>query len=393
MDKYGITKDGFRRKDYNNILSSMESKSRELFGESVNLSERSPLGMFIQNIAWELKDIWQVAEDTYNSGYVDTAEGISQDSVGKYIAITRNVAQQATGIITVTGDKDTLIPTGFKISTEATELTFEILESKVIEGSGTVDIPIIAVLPGLEGNVPANTITRIVNPISGVKTVTNIDTTRDGTNTETDADFRERYYRSISRGGSSTRESVEAALLDMDNVTDAFVEENETMEFAGDIPPKALAPYVFGGVDEDIAQVILSSKAGGIRSYGTTEILAKDSKGIEHTIGFTRPTVKDIYIKLIVTKGSGYIGDLEVKRAVLSYVGGQGEEGITYKGVSLGEPVIISRIIGRTSLQGVEDISVELSLDGVTYSTSNIAIDTKEIARTDIDKVVILYVE
>lgn len=393
MDRFGITKDGFKRKDYNEIISSMESKSKELFSESVNLSERSPLGMFLQNIAWELKDIWQLAEDTYNSGYVDTAEGMAQDSVGKYIAITRNVAQRATGVLKVNGSKGTIISIGFRVSTEATELTFETLESKIIGESGAVDIPIMAINPGLEGNVPANTITRIVNPVSGVNEVTNINPTENGIDTETDAEFRERYYRSVSRGGSSTRESVEAALLDMDNVTDAFVEENDTMEYKGDIPPKSLAPYVFGGTDEDIAQTILNAKAGGIVSFGDVQVLAKDNKDVEHMIGFTRPAVKDIHIKLEITKGNGYIGDLEVTRAVLAYIGGQGEEGVTYKGLRLGEDVAISRIIAAASLQGVKDVSVSVSTDGINYVSQNIMLDKKEIARTDIDKVVISYVE
>ena len=50
----GLSKFGFRRKTYNEILEDMEARAKELFGESVNLSERSPLGMFLQTIAWEL---------------------------------------------------------------------------------------------------------------------------------------------------------------------------------------------------------------------------------------------------------------------------------------------------------------------------------------------------
>lgn len=386
MDRFGVTENGFRRKGYLDIISDMEARARELYGEDVNLSERSPLGLFLKNIAWELQEIWQLGEDTYNSAFVDTSEGISQDNVGKYIAIQRKAAQKANGIVVIEGTKGTVIPRGFVVSTEATAILFETVEGKTIGENGTIEIPIQAINPGLNGNVPANTITKIVNPIAGVNSVINPEETEGGTDTEADAEFRERYYRSVSIGGSSTRESVEAALLNMENVVDAFVEENETMEYIGDIPPKSLAPYVFGGDDEEIARTILLSKAGGIRSYGTTEVLVEDSKGIEHIIGFTRPIIKEVYVRLTVTKGTGYVGDDVVKEAVLKYIGDN-----INKGLKLGEDVIVSRIIGVTSLQGVEDIMVELSLDGEVYSSSNIAVDTKEIARTSIDKVVVNY--
>jgi uncharacterized phage protein gp47/JayE len=391
LDRFGVTANGFKRKGYLDILGSMETKAKELYGEDINLSERSPLGLFLKNIAWELQEIWQLGEDVYNSGYVDTAEGISQDNVGKYIAISRKSAQKAKGTIIIEGTKGTTIPKGFIVSTEATEIMFETVEDKLIDEDGVIEIPILSTVPGLIGNVPANTITKIVNPIAEVNRAYNPEATKDGTDIEKDAEFRQRYYRSVSMGGSSTRESVEAALLNLVNVTDAFVEENETMEYIGDIPPKSLAPYVFGGENEEIARTILLSKSGGIRSYGTTEVIVKDSKDREHTIGFTRPTVKNIFVKLTITKGRGYAGDIEVIKAVLNYIGGQGEEGISYKGLKLGEDVVISKIIGATDLQGVEDISVELSLDGEIYSNSNISIDTKEIARTSFDKVVISY--
>lgn len=387
MDKlFGVISNGFKRKTYQDILSSMEAKARELYGEDVNLSERSPLGLFLKNIAWELKDIWQLGEDVYNSAYVDSAENIQLDNVSKYITISRKSAQYAKGTIVVEGTKGAVIPQGFRVSTGATEILFETINSATIAADGKVEVPIIAILPGEKGNVPANTITIIVNPLAGIDSVYNPTDTEGGTDTEKDVELRDRYYRSVSRGGSSTRESVEAALLDMENVADAFVEENETIEYIGDIPPKCLAPYVFGGEDEEIAKTILLSKAGGIRSYGTTEVLVKDSKGIDHIIGFTRPAIKEIYIRLTITKGTGYVGDDIVKIAVLKYIG----DGVN-KGLRLGEDVIVSRIIGVTSLQGVEDITVELSLDGETYLSSNIKIDTKEIGRTSIGKVVINY--
>ncbi len=389
---FGLTKDGVKIKKYPDLIESMENKAKQLYGEDVNLSERSPLGLFLKNIAWELKDLWQLGQDVYYSAYVDFAEGFSLDNTGKIITIERKPAQKANGTITIFGESKTNIPKGFKISTDM--VVFETTISSVIGDNGKIEIPIVAIEPGENGNVPANTITKIVNPIPGVDSITNLEQTQGGREIEEDYEFRERYYRSLSKGGSSTREAVEAALLDMSNVVDAFVDENETNEYINDIPPHSLAPYVFGGNDEDIAKTILKAKAGGIRSYGLTEERIKDNKGVEHTIGFTRPSVKNIYVKLNIVKDSFYPGDDVVTRAVLNYVGGEDKDGVSYKGLKLGEKVVISKIMANVMcLKGTSDIEVEISLDGETYQPTNIEIEKNEIAKTDYNKVVINYVE
>ena len=393
-NQFGVTADGFKRKSYNDILSNLQARAREVFGNDINLSNTSFLGMWLQNEAWEIAELWELAEDVYYSPFVDFSEGLSLDSTGKYIAISRKPAQKSKGAITIEGREGTSIPKGFRVGNKELDIVFETTENKVIGDTRIIDIPIASINPGLNKNVPTNTLVKMVNPISGVDAVYNKDITTGGADTETDKEFRERYYRSISRGGSSTRESVEAALLDMNNVTDALVEENDTMEYIDDIPPKSLAPYVFGGEDEDIAKVILESKAGGIRSYGSTEVQVEDSKGVYHTIGFTRPIVKDIYVKLNIAKDKGYLGDDVVIRAVLNYIGGEDAEGISYKGLKLGENVVISKIMASVMcLQGIKDIGVEIGSDGETYQFSNIEIAKKEIAKTRYDKVVINHVE
>lgn len=393
INKFGVTKDGFNRKNYTDILSNLQARARETYGENINLTNTSFLGMHLQNEAWEIAEMWELAEDVYYSAFIDSNEGISQDNTGKYITISRKPAQKSKGFIAVVGNEGTRVRKGFRVATKELEKVFETIEEGIISESGTIILPIQSILPGLEMNVGHMAIVEIVNPISGVTEVYNSDITVDGVDIETDKDFRERYYRSVSRGGSSTRESVEAALLDMDNVTDAFVEENETMEFIDDVPPKSLAPYVFGGEDEDIAQVILSAKAGGIRSYGTTEILVTDSKGEEHTIGFTRPLVKDIYINISITKDKGYPGEDTVTRAVLNYIGGEDKDGIAYKGLKLGENVVITKLLSSVMcLEGIKDIEVEISTDNIDFVSTNIEIAKKEIAKTKFDKVVINYV-
>lgn len=349
--------------------------------------------MWLQNEAWELATMWELAEDVYFSPFIDYNEGLSQDGTGKYIAITRKPATRSKGIITIEGEQGFSVPKGFRIGNKDLSIIFETTQRGVFETTGEIDIPIESIGLGVEQNVPPNTLIKIVNPIDGLYGVYNKEATMDGAGIETDSEFRERYARSSSRGGSSTRVSVEATILDMVEVVDAFVIENDSMDPLGDIPPKSLAPYVFGGDDTEIAEVILSAKAGGIRSYGDTEITVEDSKGAEHIIGFTRPNVIDLYVKLNITKDSGYPGDAVATRAILNYIGGEDSDGLYYKGLRLGEDVVIAKVSSSVMcLQGIKDLEVGISTDGINYSQTNLAIAQNEIVQTMHDRIVINYV-
>ena len=53
MTDFGLTKHGFRPTRYSAIISEMESRARELFGNDINLSESSPLGMLVRLNSWD----------------------------------------------------------------------------------------------------------------------------------------------------------------------------------------------------------------------------------------------------------------------------------------------------------------------------------------------------
>ena len=51
-DNWGLTERGFLRPSYADLLDAFEVKAKELFGSTVNLSVRSPLGIFLRIFAW-----------------------------------------------------------------------------------------------------------------------------------------------------------------------------------------------------------------------------------------------------------------------------------------------------------------------------------------------------
>jgi len=89
---YGLTKDGFKRKPYTVILEEKQERAKDLFGEDIDLSERSPLGLYIQTDAWEESILWEQMEHVYYAAFIDDAEGKQLDALVKFIGLFRRPA-------------------------------------------------------------------------------------------------------------------------------------------------------------------------------------------------------------------------------------------------------------------------------------------------------------
>ncbi len=373
---FGLTAAGFMRKRYNDIVNSKYQRARDLFGNDVNLDDTSPLAVFIKVNAWEESIMWEALEELYNSAYVDSAEGVSLDRVAQFIGIMRQAAVKATGEIEVLGDYDTVVPIGFQVET-ADGVQFVVTEEGTISG-GDVVVPIEAVEGGTDGNVPDSTIVVIVTPLPGIDSVENLAATTGGIDIETDTNLRERYQRSVAQPGSSTAASIEATLLDVDSVIDAICRVNDTMDDpdADDIPAKSIAPVVYGGDDQDIAEAIFDVKAAGIQSAAVppdpdplaVEVTITDSRGVDHVIGFARPEEIDIYVDAELSVNDNYPldGDDQVEAAILLYI----------NELNLGDDVIYTKIIAEIqTVPGIVDITtLGIGIAPAPVGTSNISI-------------------
>ncbi|ALS27203.1 baseplate J-like protein [Paenibacillus sp. 32O-W] len=376
---------GFRRPQYADLVSDMEADARARYGDDVNTSERSVLGILLRLFAWFLSKVWQSMENTYYSSYVNTAEGVQLDRLGPYVGITRKLETWATGTIQLTGTPDHTEPGGFRVETPA-GVVFETIEDIVLDGNGVGSGEIRALEPGTIGNVAANTITVISNPNANIMSVTNPQPTSGGQNKETDQEFRERFVLSVSGGGAATIDSIRSALLRTPGVRAAVVIENNTMSTdAAGRPPKSFEAYVLGGAPAEIGQTILDTKAAGIESYGTESVVINDISGNPHTIRFSYAEEVQVHVRVTVRTNNQYPadGDVQVESAIIRYVGGEDYDGQLYVGLNMGDDVIHSRIIAAVyKVNGIEDATVELSTDGTTWTQANVSIDQQEVAQT-----------
>ncbi|MFF0831032.1 baseplate J/gp47 family protein [Brevibacillus sp. NPDC003359] len=382
---------GFKRKRFADLFAEMEAKTKEVFGEKINTSERSPLGIILRLFAWGLNLLWQQLENVYNSAYVDKAIGRNLEYVGKYVGIKIRGAEKAKGHVIVRGDPGIPIARGSRFSTR-TNIVFETTEEATIQAAGEVSVPIQALLSGPIGNVPISAIEVVVNPTIGISSVINTVTITGGRAKETDTEFRQRYDRSVSSGGSSTVESIVATLLALPGMRDCLVEENDSMLTVDDIPPKSIAPFVFGGEDEQIAKAIHSTKAAGIRSWGETEVQVTDSKRKSHIIGFTRPKQVSVFVSVTLETNQNFPinGKDLIRAALIQYIGGQDEDGTIYSGVGLGQDVIYTKAISALyKVEGIADAQLRLGVDPSALSANNVEIGPRQVAETDSLKVVV----
>ena len=209
---WGLTDAGFRRPTYAELLDALEYKARELFGSKANLTVRSPLGIFLRIYAWMLNLLFSTLEDVYNSRFVDTAVGHSLYNLGRAIGLRLLGAQKAVGYLTFTGEIGTEVPEGYLAETIAGQQYITLQSGVILDGS--ITLPASAVVAGPDGNTDAGTITIITNPKTGITSVSNAASFEGGRNTETDDEFRARYYVSTDFAGGVNLDAIIAAIYE-----------------------------------------------------------------------------------------------------------------------------------------------------------------------------------
>lgn len=376
---------GFKRKRFDDIFAEMQDKAKETLGDQVNTSERSILGIILRLFAWFLAILWGLAEKVYYSAYVNTAEGQSLDRLGPYVGVSRTLDQAATGSVTLTGTAGYMVPAGFLVGTDA-DIYFATTTAVKLDGSGKGTVAVEATEAGLSGNVPAGAITVIVNPVPDVTTVNNSAPTSGGRKKQTDPEFRDMFESSVAGGGAATSDAIRGAILRVTGVRAAAVITNRTMDYdAAGRPPKSYQAYVLGGQDEDIAAAIFSVGSAGIESYGEILVQVKDLSGDLQPVKFSRAEVVQIHMKVQVFKNTSYPadGDNQIKTILVQTLGGTDADGTVYAGLSMGEDVVMMKLASALyEVPGVEDISLQLSTDGTTWSSQNVKIAIHQVAQT-----------
>lgn len=384
---------GFKRKTYNELQQEMDQRARELFGDDINTSERSPIGILIRLFAWFLGKSWELAEKVYNSGFVTKAEGVQLDNLTPLYNTQRIAEQSARVTLSFTGTPNYTILTGTQFATE-NDILFTLTEDVTLDSLGSGTGIAYAVETGASGNVLANTITVQAEPDVDVLTVNNPENATGGREEETDSELVNRLLDSSAAGGSGTGNSIRARLLGVTGVRAASVIENNTMSVVDGNDPKSIHVYVLGGDSQDVAEAIFEKKSAGIGTNGAEIVNVEDASGNNQVIKFDYAVEVPIYVNADITTNNAYPvdGAAQVQDAIIRYIGGLAADGTEYNGLGMGDDVVWSKLVQTilSQVEGIEDVTLTIGKTAGNLSAANIAIEAEEVAQTDVSKVVVM---
>lgn len=296
-----ITTAGYQVETYDNILDDIVTDIKTAIPEF----DESDANI-IMNMNKKMADMFHKMSlyglDLYNARAVDTASSSALEDLVKNFGLIRKPAIPSTGYAQFTGDDGTTIPTGFRISTLNNKI-YQTSESGTISG-GVLELAISSVDKGVDTQTSENTITTIVNPLTGVSTVSNSSSITGGTDLETDVELRERYYLAISGLEKSTYYAIQSAIINNTDATKVNIIENDTDNTVDTVPPHSFEPIVLGGDADEILYQIFSTRALGIQSYGTSESATFEGK---YDCAFTRPITNSVSFSVTITKNTNVV--------------------------------------------------------------------------------------
>lgn len=321
---YGITPQGFVKKTYQEILEEILEDYETVF-PGFKRHESNALYVQAQAAANRLEKLWNVAEAVYYSRFVITAygDGLTMrviDVIGK-----RLDPKYAQGYCKVVADVGTVIPQGSLLKRKNSTLQYRTKKAYTVQSGDPLQIEVQCTTAGTEGNASKGSIISFVESIAGIKSVYNDVAIAGGSEQETDDELKARYYLSLQDSRGSNIPAINAKLRTL-NLDSFRVRENrnKTEQDVDGVrmPPHSIAATVFGGNDEEIANALFHTKAGGIDMKGDTDVTVTDVDGTEYPITFIRATGTDVYAKATIKVNYAFLGNSEaqLKQQISEYV-------------------------------------------------------------------------
>lgn len=313
---------GFTRRTYNDLVESMENKTKELFGENARTTSNSVLGVLIRVFAWPLSLMYELLERVYLSSFINSSTGVSLDRLASNYSITRGPASAALVTLEFTGQAGYVIEEGVQFATD-NMIIFEMIDVVTIDQYGQGSGQAVSVDYSDRANVAAGTITVALEPVEELYSVNNPSAASGGSKAEDDKSLRDRIKASNTSNPGPPVNGIISAVLSVPGVRMARLVENNKMEVdEHGNPPKTIHIFSMGGDRQLIGQAIFDSIASGIQTTGNESVIVSDIGGFLHTVYFDYATPVRIYAKIVLTTNDSFVQESvdEIKKLVENYV-------------------------------------------------------------------------
>lgn len=395
----GLTAAGLTIKNLQEILAEVQTSERDNIDPSIDTASTRPLGQFNGLFSEREALLWELLRLLAGQFDPDVAEGWLLDALCALTGTTRRPATRSLVTCTVNLDPTVVLPIGSTAHVEGQPSKIFRTRDLVGDAGSVASADYSVVFESEEtGPVAANsgTLKVIAGPVTGWNSVINPLDAEAGIVRDTDTTLRARRAEALQLVGGATPDAIRADLLNVSGVEKVHVFENlsETTDADG-VPPFSIEVLVYDGivpaVDNDVlAQAIWDSRAGGARTHGSEFGTATDSEGEEHTIWFSRPTIRNVWIVAVVDQEG--VAPVDAVSLLTTHLATEGNalfsSGVDV--VALAMRCILMDAKEDLGFSWVHDVpTLALGFAAAPAGTANLPITAREIARLDTSRITI----
>lgn len=374
-----LTTTGLHIDDLLTRLDAVRARIRVAVSTILDLSDDQPIGQIVSILNEHQQQLAELIQEIHAGIDPDQATGQTLDAISAITGTYRRAATYGRVDLTLTFTGAATVPAGSLVSVAGDSANqWAIDEDVVASGAGSQSASATSTTPGV---VPAlaGTITTIVTPVANWSAVTNASAASSGEGRETDTELRLRREIEVQGGGSTSVDSIQAAVSQIEGVLECFCLENDLDVAADSRPPHSVEVVYWTtytgtaltALNALIAAAIFEEKAGGVRAYGSTIVEHDDSQGNAHQIGMTLAQELELELRYTLVTSSSYPGDAAFSAAVAAAFD-----------LGVGDDVYHSRMVSvALSVPGVEDVTdLDMNLNGAGWVSVSIAVTQRQIA-------------
>ncbi|UXN37579.1 baseplate J/gp47 family protein [Avibacterium paragallinarum] len=362
-----ITENGITIERLDTLVERLENGFRTIYGQNINLAPDTPDGQMIGILAQMRMDIEELAEMIYKQLDPDVASGAWLDQRVAYAGLIRRTASYSyLRSVILTGDPYTTLYAGLVVS-DPQKGRWVLVQDTQLNQEGSARADFRSELLGAFSVAQSETLT-IETVTLGLATATTSETSQLGTEEETDAELRHRFFLSRAKNAINSVLAIEAKISELNDVKQVVVLENNTASIdKKGVNPHSINVIVDGGLDRDIAKVIYHNKGAGVGLQGNTAVEFE-----RQTVYFDRAVPVDIEIAITAVRYEDFTEiDKEGIKKVLS--------ALTF---AIGQSISLSRLYSPiNTIGGFWVKSLKIARKGQTKQAENIPIQPREIAR------------
>lgn len=368
----GLTREGFTPSSYSEIYDRI-SKRLIAFSPKIDLSTESPDGQLLEIFSFELSQVWSELDLVYNSYNPNRAVGEGLRNLGLITGLPFGGATRSQAMIQLTGTEGVRVPKGSIVTDDEGNEFITQLAANI-----TSTVQVVAAVPG-PIPIKANTLTTIKTPVTGWTGIIQAQDGNEGVSAQSETAYRNLRNQTVLRNYTSVPEVLTSRLFEDLGIEQVSIVNNDTPNEVDGVPANTIHVTVgeVGGVtDKQIAEVILATKPLGCPTYGTTTVQVPDTQGRIKNVSFSKANPVTIWVKAGVTflTDDNAGAEAAIVDSLKTHI----------NSLLAGEDVIWSRLFGLITPYGKAQVdSLEISSDGITYVSTNIALSLTEFAVTE----------